>query len=61
MKLVFFLAMAALALFVAVINCDLLTSSNPQYEPSTGKAVFAALLSLHWLIMAGGEWPGGDS
>lgn len=61
MKLVFFLAMAAIALFVAGANCDLLKPFNPQYETSTGKAVFAALLSLHWLIMAGGEWPGGDS
>lgn len=60
MRLVFFFAMAALALFVAVANCDLLTALNPHYEPSTAKAVFAALLCLHWLIKAGGEWPGGE-
>lgn len=60
MKLVFFLAMAVFAMFVAVVNCDLLTPFNPEYEPSTGKAFFAALLCLHWLIKAGGEWPGGE-
>lgn len=61
MKLVFFLIMAAFAMFVAAVNCDLWTPLNPEYESSTAKAVFAVMLCLHWLIKAGGEWPGGDS
>ena len=54
-----FLTLAALALFVAVANCDLLTAFNPHYESSTAKAVFAGLLALHWLIKAGDQWPAG--
>jgi hypothetical protein len=67
-KVLFFVPMALIALFVAAANssdaffgCLPSEYFNMDYQRSTEKAAYAGLLALFFLIRAAnGRWPGGE-